>query len=75
MVVLDQADLLSILRVLRADRDRNVEACMLLQERIRTIGDGERAKMIGEVNLAIAELTAINALIEKVWQLLHAIRH
>lgn len=75
MVILDQVDLTHILRVLRADRDRTVEACMLLEERLRAIGDGERVRLEQEVALCTAELACINALIEKVWTLLTSQRH
>lgn len=75
MVILDQVDLTHILRVLRADKDRTVEACMLLEERLRAIGDGERVRLEREVALCTAELTSINGLIEKIWQLLASQRH
>jgi hypothetical protein len=73
--MLTAADLTHILRVLRADRDRTVEACMLLEERLRAIGDGERVKLTREVQLCTAELAVINILIEKLWKLLHSQRH
>lgn len=75
MVILDRVDLTHILRVLRADRDRTVEVCMLLEERLRAIGDGEREKLAREIALCTAELASINGLIEKVWQLLASVRH
>lgn len=75
MEFLTVVDLTHILRVLRADRDRTVETCMQMEERLRTIQDGERVRLTREVELCTAELTAINDLISKVWTLLHTGRH
>jgi hypothetical protein len=70
-----QIDVQVILRVMRAERDKLTEVKMLLEERLRAIGDGEKTGLQAEINLIESEIHAVGVVITKVWNIITAIKH
>lgn len=72
---LTKPDVQRILHVLRDERDKLTEIKTVLEERLRTIGDGETTGLRAEIALCEKEIHNMGAIISKLWVIVTAIKH